>query len=122
MNKDNELGKKFREYKSAKEYYLQSKLTTKTNDADLSNCITFRINKMNMLNDTIENIKFQLKELRVLFEVSVKEGLECHYSEEDLDDKNKSDPDDYRINEIQQGIDIDKEKLKNKMITIVFNQ
>ncbi|CAG8856236.1 5426_t:CDS:2, partial [Gigaspora margarita] len=49
---------------------------------------------------------------------SVKEGLECHHSEEDLDDKNKSDPDDYRINKIQQGIDIDKEKLKNKMITI----
>ncbi|CAG8742991.1 19084_t:CDS:2 [Gigaspora margarita] len=101
-------------------------VSTKTNDADLSNCIsnciTFRMNEMNMLNDTIENIKFQLKELRVLFEDFVKKGLECHHSEEDLDDKNESDPDDYRINEIQQGIDIDKEKLKNKMITIVFNQ
>ncbi|CAG8840545.1 5976_t:CDS:2, partial [Gigaspora margarita] len=95
---------------------------TKTNDANLSNCITFRMNEMNMLNDTIENIKFQLKELRVLFEDFVKKGLECHHSEEDLDDKNESDPDDYRINKIQQGIDIDKKKLKNKMITIVFNQ
>ncbi|RIB24454.1 hypothetical protein C2G38_2168593 [Gigaspora rosea] len=56
----------------------QKKLTEaqQKNDANLSNCITFRMNEMN---DTIENIKFQLKELRVMFEDSVKEGLEYRH-------------------------------------------
>ncbi|CAG8462517.1 16090_t:CDS:2, partial [Gigaspora rosea] len=43
------------------------------NDANLSDCITFR---MNEINDTFENIKFQLKELRVLFEDSIKEDIQ----------------------------------------------
>ncbi|CAG8512973.1 2116_t:CDS:2, partial [Gigaspora rosea] len=53
----------------------QKKLTEaqQKNDANLSNCITFRMNEMN---DTIENIKFQLKELRVMFEDSVKEDVQ----------------------------------------------
>ncbi|CAG8619426.1 3912_t:CDS:2 [Gigaspora margarita] len=45
-------------------------------------------------------------ELRVLFEDSVKE--------EDLDNKNKSDPDDNRISEIQPTFDIEKENLRIK--------
>ncbi|CAG8485797.1 39165_t:CDS:2 [Gigaspora margarita] len=89
--------------------------STKTNDADISNCITFRMNEMNMLNDTIENIKLQLKELRVLFEDSVKE---CHHSKEDLDVKSESDPDKNRISEIQQGIEIAKENFNCSIIGI----
>ncbi|CAG8654017.1 12051_t:CDS:1, partial [Gigaspora rosea] len=53
------------------------------------------INEIKELQDTIENIKLQLKELKGLVEVSVKE-LEG----------------DNRISEIQQGINIAKEKLK----------
>ncbi|CAG8792778.1 2784_t:CDS:2, partial [Dentiscutata erythropus] len=66
-------------------YEFQSLQATKTNDAD---CITFRMNEINMLYDTIENIKLQLKELRVLVEASVKESEDLlkkfAHSEEDL--------------------------------------
>ncbi|CAG8851331.1 14983_t:CDS:1, partial [Gigaspora margarita] len=49
----------------------------------------------------IENIKFQLKELRVLLKIpSFRKIFRC---------QNESNPDDNRISEIQQGIDIEKE-------------
>ncbi|CAG8840613.1 29843_t:CDS:1, partial [Gigaspora margarita] len=58
---------------------------TKMNDADLFNCITIRMNEMKMLYNTIKNIKIQLKELRVLVEVSVKDLVkEFRHSEEDF--------------------------------------
>ncbi|CAG8441999.1 hypothetical protein C2G38_2234706 [Gigaspora rosea] len=75
-------------------YEFQSLQATKTNDADLFNCITFRMNEINMLYDTIENIKLQLKELRVLVEASVKESEDLPkkfaHSEEDLEKDLKS--------------------------------
>ncbi|CAG8573812.1 4808_t:CDS:1, partial [Gigaspora rosea] len=70
-------------------YEFRSLRATKTNDANLFNCITFRMNEINMLYDTLENIKLQLEELRVLVEVSVKESedlvKELPRSEEDLE-------------------------------------
>ncbi|KAF0349994.1 hypothetical protein F8M41_015430 [Gigaspora margarita] len=66
--------------------------TMKTND--LSNCITFRMNEMNNLYDTIENIELQLKKLRVLVEGIIKESedliKEFCYSEKDLEKDLKS--------------------------------
>ncbi|KAF0509734.1 hypothetical protein F8M41_018533 [Gigaspora margarita] len=53
-------------------YKFQSLQATKTNDADLFNCITFRMNEIIMLYNTIEYIKLQFKELRVLVEASIK--------------------------------------------------
>ncbi|CAG8746959.1 14427_t:CDS:1, partial [Gigaspora margarita] len=62
---------------------------TKTNDADLSNCITFRINEIDMLNASIKNVKLQLKELRGLFEVSEneKKDLEQKFGQSEKDIK-----------------------------------
>ncbi|KAF0487823.1 hypothetical protein F8M41_022491 [Gigaspora margarita] len=63
-------------------YEFQSLQATKMNDADL-------LNKLNMLYDTIEDIKLQLKELRVLVEGSIKESGDLvkkfRHSEEDLE-------------------------------------
>ncbi|CAG8779449.1 20512_t:CDS:2 [Gigaspora margarita] len=60
-----------------KTHEFQSLLATKKNEADLSNCITFRMNEIDMLNDSIKNVKLQLQELRNL------EQKSCH-SEKDL--------------------------------------
>ncbi|CAG8759583.1 13238_t:CDS:2 [Gigaspora margarita] len=63
--------------KPNKTHKFQSLLATKKNEADLSNCITFRINEIDILNDSIKNVKLQLQELRNL------EQKSC-YSEKDL--------------------------------------
>ncbi|CAG8833848.1 4952_t:CDS:1 [Gigaspora margarita] len=71
-----------------KTHEFQSLRATKKNEADLSNCITSRMNEIDILNDSIKNVKLQLQELRSLFEVSKneKKDLEqkfCHL-EKDL--------------------------------------
>ncbi|CAG8847037.1 6317_t:CDS:1 [Gigaspora margarita] len=73
--------------KSNKTCEFQSLRATKTDDADLSNCITFRMNEIDMLNASIENVKLQLKELRGLFEVSEneKKDLEQKFGQSEKD-------------------------------------
>ncbi|CAG8833015.1 33994_t:CDS:1 [Gigaspora margarita] len=83
----NEFAKSNKTLNSYLTYEFQSLQATKTNN--LFNCITFRMNEMNMLYDTIKDIELQLKELRDLFEVSINKSKDlviefCH-SEADLE-------------------------------------
>ncbi|CAG8549032.1 36508_t:CDS:1, partial [Racocetra persica] len=74
LTTDNDFVKSNKILNSYITYKFQFLRATKTNDADLFNRITFRMNETNMLYDTLENIKLQLEELKVLVEVSVKES------------------------------------------------
>ncbi|CAG8852746.1 2093_t:CDS:2, partial [Gigaspora margarita] len=67
-------------------------------DEQIDNRIIEIQQKINIVKDIIKGNYYNLG---ISYEDEL-EGLKCHHSEENLDDQNKSDPDDNRISKIQQ--------------------